>query len=143
MFREFVAQKVAVNGVSIVRIDPVYNNAKLIALLEQRGSAISTQNLKKVAELEASINAFKQDQYQTDIVGAFITFEREQDIKQARAILAKDDGPLSAYGIIPKRPEEPTDYNWKALHSSFLDQMARSAIVLMAGLTMLVVAFLV
>ena len=69
-----------------MRIDLIFNNCKLINLLEEREQAINNYDLpigccsricppRKIEEVENKIHKRKHDLYHTDIVGAFIIFK--------------------------------------------------------------------
>jgi len=113
-----VESKINISGVSIVRVDPVFDNKKLIQALEERGIAISYENTERIGQLEEAISEMKDKLYNTDIHAVFVTYERESDVKTAIEYLKSSDCPLSQYGISPERPKEPADYNWKQLSTS-------------------------
>ena len=55
----------------------------MIALLLERGQAIKNKKSDAIKSLELFINAGKDKQYEVDIIGAFITFERDKDVMAA------------------------------------------------------------
>ena len=48
LFKRYLEQKLKVQGVNIARIDLVFDQKKMIELLEQRGNAIKIQNFEKL-----------------------------------------------------------------------------------------------
>ena len=58
-----------------MRIDPIYDNRKMIGLLRERGLIIKDRDEKKIKKIEAQINLEKMHQYDRPICGGFITFE--------------------------------------------------------------------
>jgi len=68
----------------IAKIDLVFDNSKLIDLLEQRGQAIKVRNKSKINELEFRINQLKDSQYKARVIGAFVTYQTSLDINLAK-----------------------------------------------------------
>lgn len=52
LFKQYIEGKMNVDGVDIARIDLVFDNKKIINLLEARGNAIKTENFNAVEEWE-------------------------------------------------------------------------------------------
>jgi hypothetical protein len=52
----------------------------MIELLEGRGNALKLQDYDQVIKYEDQIESLKHYQYFADVVGAFITYERNQDL---------------------------------------------------------------
>lgn len=67
---------------NIARIDLVFDNKKMIELLEGRGNALKLQDYDQLIKYEDQIEALKHFQYFADVVGAFITYERNQDLQK-------------------------------------------------------------
>jgi len=60
---------------SIVRIDLALNNEKMINLLINRGEAIGGEQEDLIKKWEDKISDLKEEQYYTEICGAFIIFD--------------------------------------------------------------------
>jgi len=67
-------------GLKIARMDLLFDNAKMIDLLLKRGKAVKKRENDQIIEMEAEIHAKIQEQYNTPIVGVFITFEKDEDV---------------------------------------------------------------
>jgi hypothetical protein len=81
-FNKYIGYKMNVPDVNIIRIDLVFDNKKMLNLLENRGEAIKNCDYKGVREIEEQIEAFKEYHYHADVVGAFVTYETEEDLKR-------------------------------------------------------------
>ena len=68
----------------IARMDLVFDNSRMINLLLDRGQAIKHKNSAKIYQLEHLINLEKAESYHSRIVGVFITYETERDIRYAQ-----------------------------------------------------------
>ena len=64
---------------NFVRIDLVYANRKLIQLLKRRGQAIKNQQENRVDQLTMQIESIKHQIYNTDVIGAYVIFEKQLD----------------------------------------------------------------
>lgn len=60
LFKRYIESKLRISGTSICRIDLVFNNQKMIELLEARGSAIKNEKFNTLHEVEAEIEAQKE-----------------------------------------------------------------------------------
>ena len=78
----------------------------MIKLLVQRGEAIKNKNQAKILEVERQINQTKEKAYNCHVVGVFVTYEKESDI---RKFVLNDKTPLQLFGehIQLKRAKEP------------------------------------
>jgi hypothetical protein len=65
-------------------MDLVFDNSKMINLLLDRGQAIKHKNSAKIYQLEHLINLQKESSYNARIVGVFITYESERDVRYAK-----------------------------------------------------------
>lgn len=72
-------------AVKIANITFAFNNAKLIALLRQRGAIVGSGNFKKLPDIDKKINDLKTHDLQslTKPVAAFITFETQDGFERA------------------------------------------------------------
>jgi len=68
----------------IARMDLVFDNSKMINLLLDRGQAIKHKNSAKIYQLEHLINLEKAESYHAKIVGVFIIYESERDVRYAK-----------------------------------------------------------
>lgn len=59
MFKKYIEEKIHVDRVNIARIDLVFDNKKLIDLLEIRGNALKMENMQLLMEVEDQIEAIK------------------------------------------------------------------------------------
>jgi hypothetical protein len=82
LFKKYIQEKMHVDRVNIARIDLVFDNKNIIDLLEARGNALKVENMQILREIEDQIEAIKPFQYQADVVGVFITYERNEDIRK-------------------------------------------------------------
>ena len=96
LFKKYIEDKLKVDGVDIARIDLVFDNKKMINLLEARGNAIKNENLPAIDEVERQIEAQKQYQYHADVVGAFVTYEKNSDIKKIQAVFGPTNSSLQS-----------------------------------------------
>jgi hypothetical protein len=71
------------DGIEIIRIDLVFNNKKLIELMEQRGVAIKNQNYVLVKKFDEKIESIKDICYYSEIIGAYVIYEKQSDVKAA------------------------------------------------------------
>ena len=67
----------------------IYDNTKMLNLLESRGAAIKMQDNEALFALEDEIEQQKKYAYHTDIVGAFLTFETEAELQRILAYRRK------------------------------------------------------
>ena len=146
LFKKYIEGKLRVQGVTIARIDLVFDNKKMIELLEARGNAIKLENFAGVDEYEQQIDEHKQYQYQADVVGAFITYERDSDIKKIQAAFSNQDPAQrnqAALSFQPQRPVDPSDIRWKNMQIKFAERFLRGFLVSLILLGLLYVSFLV
>ena len=98
-------------------MDLVFDNSRMINLLLDRGQAIKHKNSAKIYQLEHLINLEKAESYHSRIVGVFITYETERDIRYAQrhkvAEIFKERTSIS-------QAKEPTNYSWENLGFSLL-----------------------
>jgi len=108
--------------INIAVIQFVFDNARLINLLKERGSAIKALNFPKVKQIEESINTLKKDEYDTFTrpISAFITFERREGIERALkykpANQRKSREPRGTYleePVVMTAATEPTNIIWE------------------------------
>lgn len=89
-FRDYVIERILHvdkdEQLKIARLDIVFDNAAMIDLLKRRGNAIKNDDHAVVVELEGEISKLKTKQYYTPIVGVFITFETDHDIRIAEEL---------------------------------------------------------
>ena len=99
-------------GLKIARMDLLFDNAKMIDLLLKRGKAVKKKENDQIIELEAEIHSQIKDQYNTPIVGVFITFEKDEDVFDA---LNAMDRKVQIFGkeITMDNTIEPSNYNWE------------------------------
>lgn len=64
-------------------------------------------------ETEDQIEAIKLYQYHADIVGAFITYERNEDIRKIQSVFAPKPGKPTTLDISVERPVDPSNIKWK------------------------------
>ena len=101
----------------IARMDLVFDNSKMINLLLDRGQAIKHKNSAKIYQLEHLINLEKAESYHAKIVGVFITYESERDVRYAkRHNLAE----IFRQRTVITQAKEPTNYSWENLGFSIL-----------------------
>jgi len=145
LFKKYIEGKLRVQGVTIARIDLVFDNKKMIELLEARGNAIKLEKLKGADAYEQQIDEHKQYQYHADVVGAFITYERDSDIKKIQAAFSNQDPAQrnqAALSFQPQRPVDPSDIRWKNMQIKLSERMVRGFLVCLTLLGLLYVSFL-
>jgi len=98
--------------VTIMRIDLVIENKKMLALLKERGWAIRSLDFERIRELEDEIHAGIEDQYEARICGAFVMFENRHQVANAISICNADER------CKVHRSSEPSDYLWDNLGTS-------------------------
>jgi hypothetical protein len=59
MFKKYIQEKMHIDRVNIARIDLVFDNKKLIDLLETRGHALKVENMQLLMDVEDQIEAIK------------------------------------------------------------------------------------
>lgn len=79
-------QKLRVPNINVVRIDLVFDSTKMSNLLESRGSAVKNQNLDELEKIEHQIAEQKEYQYHADVVGAFVTYETEKELRDVLSL---------------------------------------------------------
>ena len=101
----------------VVRIDLVFDNAKIINLLIKRGTAIRKCKKELVRKLEHQIHEEKKRQYYANICGVFITLENDEDVKNAFELCSSsahaNEQQLFGKPITYMRPKEPSNYIWE------------------------------
>lgn len=139
-----------VEGVVIARIDLIFDNKKMIELLEARGNAIKKENFPALDEYEQQIDAHKQYQYHADVVGAFVTYERNSDIKKIQAAFDYSKSEKNsaqrnqaALSFQVERPVDPSNIKWKNMQIKFSERMVRGFLVCLTLLGLLYVSFLI
>ena len=81
---------------SIVRLDLIFDNCKMIQYLTERGNAINSYDNKERRKIERKINILKSKQYYTPILGAFVIMNNYDDAEKLRkADLSKNKIVLS------------------------------------------------
>jgi len=100
-------------------MDLLFDNAKMIELLLKRGKAVKKRENDQIIEIEAEIHAKIKDQYNTPIVGVFITFEKDEDVFDG---LNAMDRKVQIFGkdIKMENTIEPSNYNWENMGLSTL-----------------------
>lgn len=111
---------------NIVRIDLVLDNTRLSSLLEKRGNAIKNQNYTQLKQIEDQIEKNKEIQYNADVVGAFVTYETELELRNALSQFSRGRERLS---LKTKRPPEPASINWKNMRIKTPEKTVRSILV--------------
>ena len=59
MFKKYIQEKMHIDRVNIARIDLVFDNKKLIDLLETRGHALKVENMQLLMGVGDQIEAIK------------------------------------------------------------------------------------
>ena len=93
-----------------------FKNGGLISLLRQRGAAIQADKFDKMREIDAKINAYKNDQFDSLVrpVSIFMTFETEEGYQRALALPGDAkwfDG--SDASVEMQGASEPSDIIWE------------------------------
>ena len=101
LFKQYLEKKLRIRHVEAARVDLVFDNAKMINLLEARGSAIKTENFDAIEECELQIEGLKEFQYNADVVGAFVTYEKNEDIKKVQGVFGGTQKPEEGDGVPP------------------------------------------
>lgn len=111
---------------NIVRIDLVLDNTRLSSLLEKRGNAIKNQNYSQLKQIEDQIEKNKEIQYNADVMGAFVTYETELELRNALSQFSRGRERLS---LKTERPPEPASINWKNMRIKTPEKTLRSILV--------------
>lgn len=80
IFKNYLQEKLRIQGTHIARVDLVFDNKKIINLLQNRGEALKLQKFDRIGEYERQIEAQKEYQYHADVVGAFVTYHSSKDL---------------------------------------------------------------
>ena len=112
-FIDFLHQRIHIEGVHIARMDLAFDNKKIVDLLEERGLAISQQDYKKIQKIEIKIEKLKEELYHGKIVGAFVTYNNQQDIKHVARLFG--DNMIDNKDLKVFKPDEPQNICWKNL----------------------------
>jgi len=124
---------VFIQGVQVARVDLVFENRTLISLLEQRGEAIKNERMDRVESIENTIEGKKGQFYNAKLVGAFITYESDQDIRIAQQIFGRKQSIRESFGesfdATLVRPVDPSNINWKNMHIFSLERFIRKLVV--------------
>ena len=91
-------------------------------------------------DVEEQIEAQKEFQYHSDVVGAYVTYERDQDIRMIsdyyNSRKQPEDGPLD---FKLERPVEPNDIIWENMHIKLSERVVRGILVVLSIVGMLYV----
>ena len=146
LFKQYLEKKLKIRGVEAARVDLVFDNAKMINLLEARGSAIKTENFAAIAECELQIEGLKEFQYNSDVVGAFVTYEKNEDIKKVQGVFGGTEKPEEGDGVPPfhaQRPVDPSNVKWKNMQVKAPERKIRGLLVCLTLLALLYFSFLI
>ena len=80
------------------------------------------------------------------MVGAFITYERDSDIKKIQAAFSNQDPAQrnqAALSFEPQRPVDPSDIRWKNMQIKSSERMVRGFLVCLTLLGLLYISFLI
>ena len=117
--KQYLLNLLSVDNIKIVRIDLVFNNRDLIHYLELRGEAIKNQNWTLAAKIENRIESIKEKQYNSELIGAYIIYEKQQDLELSLQLYQKNmtvARTLFENGIEIKNAENPENIKWKNIH---------------------------
>lgn len=68
------------------------------------------QDYVQLKDIEDQIEQQKEYQYYADVVGAFITYENEHELRNALQQFSRGNDRLS---LKTERPPEPSNINWR------------------------------
>ena len=127
-------------GLKIARMDLLFDNAKMIDLLLKRGKAVKKRENDQIIEIEAEIHARIKEQYNTPIVGVFITFEKDEDVFDG---LNAMDRKVQIFGkdIKMENTIEPSNYNWENMGLSILRRTIGFILSLSVMLLLIFIAY--
>ena len=74
------------------------------------------------------------------MVGAFITYERNEDIKKIQSVFGPKKG--KTLDIQVERPVDPSNIKWKNMQIKTNERVVRGILVMLTLLTMLYFSFL-
>jgi hypothetical protein len=131
LFQKFI--KSHFKDAKIARIDLVYDNTKMLNLLESRGTAIKMQDNQALFAVEDEVEEQKKYAYHTDIVGAFLTFESEAELHRVLAHRRRQ----AKVNFSPERTAAPSNTNWYNLHIKASEKSLRFFLVALVMLSIL------
>lgn len=132
---------VAESRLNIARLDLVFDNAKPIKLLRERGLALYDKDVKKVREIEAELEASKEDLYKGRVCGCFVTLENGLD--RVQRVLGSKQGELKINGTVIKikRAKEPKNYIWENMAYTSQQLFRAKTLVVILFSTVLAVCY--
>ena len=101
----------------IAKIDLVFDNSEMIALLLKRGQAIKRNDKAQIFQLEHLINLKKQEMANVPVIGAFVTFQTWQDVKLA-IYSSGLNFKIFDRSVSLHQANEPSNYIWENLGNS-------------------------
>ena len=117
--KQYLQNLLSVDNIKIARIDLVFNNRDLIHYLELRGEAIKNQNWPLAEKIEKRIESIKDKQYYSEVIGAYIIYEKQQDLELSLHLYQKNmtvARTLFENGIEIGNAENPENIKWKNIH---------------------------
>ena len=117
--KQYLQNLLSVDNIKIARIDLVFNNRDLIHYLELRGEAIKNQNWPLAEKIEKRIESIKDKQYYSEVIGAYIIYEKQQDLELSLHLYEKNmtvARTLFENGIEIGNAENPENIKWKNIH---------------------------
>jgi hypothetical protein len=109
--------------------------------LEARGHALKVENFQALKEIEDQIEAIKPYQYHADIVGAFITYESNEDIRKIQSVFGPKNGKATE-DMQVERAVDPSNIKWKNMQIKTNEKFVRGLLVLLSLLALLYFSFL-
>lgn len=157
-FEELVSAKPSVlrpdeppSPVTIANITFAFNNAKLLHLLQERGTAVASGMFKNLPEVDKKINELKKHEANslTKPVSAFITFETQDGYERAcefegyynwkGELIAENE--FDGAGLYFNEAPEPTNIIWEHRQITRATQLHRTVIVTVVIIFLLILAF--
>lgn len=130
--KQYLMNLLSVDNIKIVRIDLVFNNRDLIHYLELRGEAIKNQNWPLATKIEKRIESMKEKQYNSELIGAYIIYDRQQDLELSLHLYQKNmtvARTLFEHGIEIRNAENPENIKWKNIHFTIQEKLFRAFVV--------------
>mmetsp|Transcript_18169 Transcript_18169/g.31071 ORF Transcript_18169/g.31071 Transcript_18169/m.31071 type:complete len:145 (+) Transcript_18169:971-1405(+) len=75
LFKKCFNELIEVEGACILQIQLSFDNAQVLALLEDRGAAFSDQNLERLRAAESSLWDYQQSFQHNEVTGIFVIYE--------------------------------------------------------------------
>jgi hypothetical protein len=87
----------------------------------------------------------KQYQYNTDVVGAFVTYEKNNDIKRIQTQFDRrnKDNTRPRLDFQVERPADPSNINWKNMQIKLSERFVRGFLVFLTLFALVYLSFLI